>query len=236
MEDGQLLYGKYKEVLDDCFLINKLDPQSTVDLLNHFHEEVWPKHTCILNNEKLKFHFYIIISGRMKMYQIKENSGKEVTLFLLSKGDIFDIYCFLDGFDHTIYYECLDRVKVLAVPMEEFKNWLNLNPRCFQYILPYVGKQLRLLENFISDITFTDISTRLLKLLINNAQANNRLHLIHDLSNKEIANLLGSTGAVINRHLQKLKRNGCIKTSRNRVEILDLKVLLHLLEKENKKL
>lgn len=169
------------------------------------------------------------------MYQIKESSGKEVTLFLLSRGDFFDLFCFLDGYDHQIYYECLDRVKVLAIPMEELKIWLNAHPQQYQHILPYVGKQLRMLENYISDITFTDISTRLLKLLIEHTQKNSRQNMIHDLSNKEIAHLIGSTGAVINRHLQKLKRSGAIKTFRNRVEIQDLNILLHLLETENRK-
>lgn len=170
------------------------------------------------------------------MYQLQESTGKEITLFLLTKGDVFDLFCFLDGFEHKIYYECLDRVKVLAIPMESLKTWLDAHPEHYKHILPYVGKQMRLLENFVSDITFTDISTRLIKLLLKNTSGNSNLELINDLSNKEIACLIGSTGAVINRHLQKLKRNGSINTSRSRLEVKDLNALLHLLEVEKNKL
>jgi CRP/FNR family transcriptional regulator len=92
-----------------------------------------------------------------------------------------------------------------------------------------------MLENSVSDMTFTNISTRLLKLLIRNVNKNSRdLEFIDDLPNKEIANLLGSTRAVINRHLQQLKKKGSIRLSRNRMEIKDLGILIHLLECQKK--
>ncbi len=231
-----MFYSKYEFILSQCILLNKLDEVSRNKLLKKFHEEYWPKNTCILNSEKFKYSFYILISGRVKMYQVHEDHSKECTLFLLSKGDIFDIFCFLDDCDHPIYYECIDDVKVLAVPMMELKEWFQKHPEHYQNILPYVGKQLRLLENYVSDITFTDISTRLLKLLIRNTGESSRLEMINDLSNKELAYLIGSTGAVVNRHIQKLKRNGSIKTYRNRLEVKDLSVLLHLLELQESKI
>lgn len=90
---------------------------------------------------------------------------------------------------------------------------------------------MRLLENFVSDISFVDIPSRLIKLLIRNVNADsNNLELIDCLPNKEIANLIGSTRAVVNRHLQKLKRSGAIEISRNHVEIKDLSLLQRLLE------
>ena len=236
MEDSNnSFFSKYEIILSRCILLHKLDALARKDLLSKFHEEHWPKNTCILNSEKFKYSFYILVAGRVKMYQVQEANSKEITLYLLTRSDIFDIFCFLDDGDHPIYYECLDDVKVLAVPLKDLKEWFQKHPEHYQHILPYVGKQLRLLENFVSDITFTDISTRLLKLLIRNTQGSSQLETINDFSNKEIANLLGSTGAVINRHIQKLKRNGSIKTYRNRLEIKDLSVLLHLLEVQESK-
>lgn len=236
MENGKILYEKYKEVLNKTFLLKELEKEGCYKLLSRFREEQWPKNTCILNSERFKFHFFIIISGRVKMYQLQESTRKEITLFLLSKNDVFDLFCFLDGYEHEIYYECLDKVKVLAISMENFRDWFKNHPEHYEYILPYVGKQMRMLENFVSDMTFTDISTRLIKLLLRNTGGNSNLELINDLSNKEIACLIGSTGAVVNRHLQKLKRNGSIKTSRSSLEIKDLNILLHLLEEEKKKI
>lgn len=170
------------------------------------------------------------------MYQVDDFGEKEITIFILAKNDIFDLFCLLDGCQHDVFYECLDNVKVLAAPMDEIRKWYQQYPAAFKNLLPYAGKQLRLLENFVSAITFTDISTRILKLLINNVSSSSRdLDKINNLSNKEIAYLIGTTRTVVNRHLQRLKNNGSIKIFRNRLEIQDLSKLKRLLELQQQK-
>jgi len=223
--------SKYMKVLKNCYLLNNLDKESCNELLSKFHEEKWPKSTCVLNQEKWFHNFYIILSGRVKMYQVDPKSGKEITLFLLAKNDSFDIFCLLDGCEHLVFYESLDRVKVLAAPMVDVREWLNKNPLHYPNLLNYAGKQMRMLENFASDISLVDIPTRLIKLLIRNVKEDsNNLDLINDLPNKEIANLIGTTRAVVNRHLQKLRKSGAIEISRNHVGIKNLNLLERLLK------
>ncbi|RKS53188.1 CRP/FNR family transcriptional regulator [Gillisia mitskevichiae] len=235
MGRGQTSTEKYLLQLKDCELIKNMDSKTAESFFSLFHKESWPKHSCILNQEKLIYHFYIILSGRIKMYQVDSGNGKELTLFLLTKNDVFDIFCLLDGSKHNAYYECLDDAKVLAVPMEDLRKWLKKHPENYQTILSYSGKQLRMLEDFASNITFTDISTRLLNLLLKHVNRKSQnLELINDLPNKEIANLIGSTRAVVNRHLQKLKQLGSIKISRKKMEIKNLKMLINLLKEKKK--
>lgn len=237
MDGGENLQPNNRAALKECIVFNNLDPESFDSLLSLFHEEQWQKNTCILHSEKVFFNFFIVLSGRIKMYQVDSRGDKEITLFILAKNDVFDLFCLLDGSRHDAYYECLDHVKVLAAPMAKVREWYQKHPEASKDLLPYAGKQLRMLENFVSDITFTDISTRILKLLIKNVKNNsNDLDLINGLSNKELGYLIGSTRTVVNRHLQRLKRNGCIRISRNRLEITDLSVLVHLLEQQQQKL
>lgn len=171
------------------------------------------------------------------MYNVDDISEKEHTLFLLKKGDVFDLFCLMDGGHHHVYYECLDDIKVLASPMNGIREWLSKNPQYYQKFLGYAAKMMRTLEDHVSQLIFTDISTRLLKLLLNNINAkSNQLEYIHDLPNKELANLIGSTRAVVNRHIQKLKKNGSLKVSRNHVQIKDISLLLKELENTRKKI
>ena len=171
------------------------------------------------------------------MYQVDDFGEKEITLFILSTNDFFDFFCLLDGREHEVFYECLDEVKVLAASMAEVRKWYNQFPVSHKNLLPYAGKQMRMLENFASSITFTDISTRIIKLLLENVNsASNDLEKINDLSNKEIAFLIGTTRMVVNRHLQKLQKDGAIKISRNRLEVVDLPKLKRLLELQKQKL
>lgn len=236
MVGENFLNTKYPGIIRDCNIFNTLEPGPRNLLLSLFHEEKWSKHSCILNREKCIFHFFIIISGRVKMYQVDDFGEKEITLFILSSSDIFDLFCLLDGKEHRVFYECLDDVRVLAAPMKEVRKWYNQYPSTQKNLLAYACKQMRMLENFASAITFTDISTRILQLLIDNVNtASNDLERINDLSNKEIAHLIGSTRLVVNRHLQKLQKDGAIKISRNKLEVLDLQKLKRLLELQKQK-
>lgn len=165
------------------------------------------------------------------MYNVDDLSRKEHTLFLLKKADVFDLFCLLDGIKHKVYYECLDNIKVLAISMQELRNWLNKNPGFYKHFLSYSAKIMRTLEENVSQLIFANISTRLLKLLVDNIDhKSNQLEHINDLPNKELAHLIGSTRAVVNRHLQELKKKGSISIARNQVEIKDINLLLQELE------
>lgn len=234
MTRESLINYKYRTLLGGCDLLKGLDKETSNAFLDLFNEEKWTKNSCILNHEKVSMKFYIILSGRVKMYQVDPVSKKELTFFILGPNDLFDIFCLFDGHEHKIYYESLDEVTVLASPMEKFRNWLEKHPNKYQIFMTYAGKQLRLLESSLLDLTFNDITTRLLKLLIKNVNKDSQdLEIIHDLPDKEIAKLLGSSRAVVNRSLQLLKNNGCIKLSRNKMEVQDLRILEKMLKGQN---
>ncbi len=167
MENDVFKNYQYREILEGCELVEDLDKETCHSFLSLFTEEKWTKNTCILSHKKLEYRFYIILSGRIKMYQVNP-SGKELTLFLLSKSDVFDIFCLLDEREHNAYYECLDESRVLAEPMDILRDWFAKHPEFYRNLLHYAGKQLRLLESSVSNMTFTDISTRLLHLLVKN--------------------------------------------------------------------
>ncbi|SDS41423.1 CRP/FNR family transcriptional regulator, anaerobic regulatory protein [Christiangramia echinicola] len=235
MIPAENLFSKYQLALNNCELFNDLSETQWIELLEDFHEEKWSKNSCIINHQKFLFHFYIITSGRIKMYNVDEFSEKEHTLFLLKKSDVFDLFCLFDGSKHRVYYECLDNINVLAIPMDKLREWLNKNPHQYQHFLSYAGKMMRALESNVSQLIFTNISTRLLKLLLENVNSKSKkLELINDLPNKEIANLIGSTRAVVNRHLQILKQSGSIDMARNQLEIRDISLLIKELEKQNR--
>lgn len=162
------------------------------------------------------------------MYQIEGHSGREFTFFLLKERDVFDILCLLDGCDHDVYYETLDRVVLLTIPMDKMREWIVKHPNLNENFLPYLSQRMRILEEYASNIILIDTSTRLARLILQNINSESKeLELINDLSNDEIASLIGSTRAVVNRHLQQFKNDGILNLGRQKVEIKDLTLLLN---------
>ena len=214
-------------VLKSSKLLRDLKKEDLENFLGELKEEIWPNNTCNISKYRTSNFFYFIFSGRLKIYQIEKTTGREFTYFILEQGDVFDIICLLDGEDHNVYYETLDKVVLLSIPMEKMREYIIKHPEINKQLLPYLSRQIKTLEEYASNITLIDISTRLARLILKNINAESRkLELINDLSNEEIANLIGSTRAVVNRHLQQFKNDGIISLGRQKVEIKNINLLL----------
>ena len=224
---------RHFQALQQNELLKGLEDKDLLLFLDDLEEEILPKNTCSIGNLKTLTTFYFIVAGRLKAYQIEEHTARELTFFILKKGDVFDVLCLLDGCVHDIYYESLDRVGLLSIPMKKMQDWVKEHPGINKNLLPYLSRQLRTLEDYASNITLIPISVRLARLILKNINSESReLELINDLSNEEIANLIGSTRAVVNRHLQHFKKDGIITIGRQKVEIKNINLLL---EKANGK-
>ena len=218
---------KYAVGLRSNKLLKDLPENNLQKLLGELEEVVWPNNTCSIYKQRTSNFFHFVVSGRLKIYQINKPTGREFTFFLLQKNDAFDILCLLDGCEHDVYYETLDRVVLLSLPMDVMKRWVVEHPEINKNLLPYLSHQMRTLEEYASNVTLIDIPTRLARLILNNInEESQELELINDLSNEELAHLIGSTRAVVNRHLQEFKNDGIISLGRNKVEVKDLDLLL----------
>lgn len=219
--------NRYLKALKDNKLLKGLSAEKFEAILDELEEEIWPKHTCRVDRQKSLFHFYFIVEGRLKVYKLDAATGREFTLFILTKNDVFDLLCLLEEEEHPVFYETLDKVVLLSAPMENMRKWIRENPGINTNMLPYLCKQLKTMEEYASNITLIDISTRLAKLILKNMNSESKkLEMINDLSNEELANLIGSTRAVVNRHLQEFKNDGILSLGRQKLEIKDIKLLL----------
>ncbi len=192
------------------------------------------KGDTLMRPEECLEHFFVLLEGRVKVSQINFDTGKEQILYLLSKGDMYDVVSLLDGKPHENVAMALDDVKLLVFPIELFREWVATKPSFNKLFFPYVAKQLRDMENLASDLSLYDTTTRLVKLIARNIEQEDgkqTLKLINNLSHEELANLVGTVRKVLNRSIQALKKEGLIDIKRKEIRIKDSQTLLeHLPE------
>jgi CRP/FNR family cyclic AMP-dependent transcriptional regulator len=139
----------------------------------------------------------------------------------------FDVILLLDGLKRSMRIQTLDDVEVLSTPIEVMREWIESHPKINNTLLPYLGRYMRILETNLTDNVLSDIPTRLAKLLLSYVnESSHKFQLINDLSNDEIASIIGSARAVVNRHIQVFKKAGTLEPDRNNTTISDLKLLL----------
>jgi CRP/FNR family transcriptional regulator len=213
------------KIISNHILFKDFDKELISKIASNFIEEIWPAHTCS-HCHYLKHKFHIIASGRLKIFNTDKETGREFTIFLLSKNDFFDVISLLEAGPHTIYYESLEKVRMISIPMLTMHEWLRKYPVLNQKLLPYVIKQLLNLEEYAISHTLFEIPVRLARLIIKNLNPDSKkIELIDDLSNDEIANLIGTTRAVVNRHFQEFKKEGILKIGRKKMEVINVPLL-----------
>ncbi|HHD80043.1 MAG TPA: Crp/Fnr family transcriptional regulator [Campylobacterales bacterium] len=185
------------------------------------------KETPFLNDELLSY-FYIVLKGKIKTYQMNLESAKEQTLFIYRQGDMFDTLILLDRKRHDILYEVLENSELLELPIEKVRKWLRTNEQFNQHFLPYIASQMRHTEELASDLSLYNTTQRLVKLLLQNINPNDKYHfqLLQNLSQTEIANLIGTIRHVVERHIKKLEKDDIIQKDRKNIFIKDIDKLL----------
>ena len=217
---------RYFETLKASEPFRHVEDSEIAKLLEGATSQYLPKKTCILDTKETCHKFYIIVSGKLKVYSYDLYKDRQITLFLLKKSDVFDIFALAGHKRQQIYYETLTKTELISIPIDEMKAWMATNPTYLISFLSYVIKKTGELQKYVTDVILKDTTARLAFLILQHMNCKTqRIELINDLPNHEWAGLIGTTRAVLNRNLQLFKEEGILKTSRNFIEVTNLELL-----------
>jgi CRP/FNR family transcriptional regulator len=220
------------ETLKESSFFRDIDKDTMQDMLTSMTRTHWAAGT-FRNGREVESTLHFIVSGRIKEYQLNPHTGREHTIFLLSKGDVFDILSLMDSQAHDVYWEAVDDMEILNISMVDMRRWIMEHPSMNRTILKYLGHRMRQLEEAATDISLHSTLIRLSHLLLNNINGHShQLQLINNLPNNEIASLIGTTRAVVNRHIQELKKCGAISVKRSQIDIENVELLLAIAEEK----
>ncbi|MGE4396652.1 MAG: Crp/Fnr family transcriptional regulator, partial [Sulfurimonas sp.] len=178
-------------------------------------------------------HFYIVIEGRVKTYQMNLDNAKEQTIFIYKRGDMFDVISLLDEKPHEVVYEVLEDCRVLQLPIEKVRYWIENNSTFNKLFFPYLAAKMRHVETLASELSLYDVKERLMHLLLENINPHNtfKYKLLQNLSNSEISKLLGTVRHVVERAIKQLKQEKIIQTERKNIKVINLQKLLEKTDK-----
>ena len=219
-------------LLSNTPLFSGIDEKLLTSLLSECKPVQWPKGET-LDPDIARKDLYILLNGRLKLTQIDPHTGRSITLFLLSGGDIYDIFTLLDDHEHITFPVTLDRIDALRIPLPRAREWLCQNPRFSNRFLPYLGQMMRHLEAFSESMVFDDTMTRLAKLILRHTVEEEHddhghltVKLIHNLSHESLAEMIGSVRAVVSTQIHKLKEQEIILSKRGHLAVKNLEALL----------
>ena len=202
------------------------------DYFEHKKQIVYPAGMSAFSSSDTVKNFYFILSGKIKISQINPETSKEQTLYLLGRGDMFDLVSLLDGRQHDYISVALEESEVDEVPIVQIRDLIENNPAFNRFFFPYLAKQMRDMEALAVDLSLYDVYSRLLRLIARNVDTakGESLRLLHNLSHEELAALVGSVRKVVNRNIQRLKKEGIVEVSRKQLRLKSLQKLFEKLK------
>jgi CRP/FNR family transcriptional regulator, cyclic AMP receptor protein len=144
----------------------------------------------------------------------------------MGPSDMFGELSVFDPGPRTSSAVTITKVRAVTVDRAALRSWIVDRPQIREQLLAVLANRLRRTDDDLLDLVFTDVPGRVARQLLALAQrfgTSNRegLRATHDLTQEELAALVGSTRASVNRALTHFSNRGWIRVEDKSVTILD---------------
>ena len=156
--------------------------------------------------------------------------GRELTVVLMERGDIFGEIALLDGLPRTANATAIEDTLLIAIERPLFIDLLEREPQIAKHIIELLCERLRATTDRFSEDAFLSLKARLAKrleaLMIGHGQkCPEGMRIALRLSQTDLANMLGVTREAVNKQLGTWTQRGIIQHTRGTVIIRDPQAL-----------
>lgn len=225
---------KYK-ILQNMPLFKNCSEETLNVIASDTYHKKYEKNDFVMTPDAAIHRIAIVANmGRMKISVTNQKNGEEYIAYLLTFGDFFNVSTLFDGEKDHLQAVALDDLDILFCNIDIARGWINRLEDFNKNLLRYLSERLQMVQKFNLDKTFYSIEIRLARLIFDNITSDeNPLNLLNDLSHKEIAKMLGTSRAVVNRNLQKLKKDNFIDIKRKKILIKDYEKMQDYIEQHS---
>ena len=168
---------------------------------------------------------YVVLDGKIKLTRAATD-GRENLLSVLGPGEMFGELSLFDPRPRTSTASAVTDATVAALAHDALRPWLLERPEVSMHMLQALARRLRRTNDVMADLIFTDVPGRVAKNLLDLAdrfgeQESDRLHVHHDLTQEELAQLVGASRETVNKALADFAARGWLQISARSVLILD---------------
>ncbi len=168
---------------------------------------------------------YVVLEGKMKLTRAAAD-GRESLWSVLGPGEMFGELSLFDPRPRTSTASAVTDVTLAALAHDALRPWLLDRPDVSMHMLQALARRLRRANDVTANLVFTDVPGRVAKNLLDLAdrfgeQDRDGLHVHHDLTQEELAQLVGASRETVNKALADFAARGWLQISARSVLILD---------------
>lgn len=158
---------------------------------------------------------YMIKNGAVRLARITED-GKEVTVAVLGRGDIFGEESLFANAPRTTFAVAIEETLICTARAEDLFSLMKTEPQLALNVAKVVSDRLVEMTSTVEDLSYARLSDRLMHLLQRLASEHGRpvdggVEITVRLTHADLASLIGSTRETVSLELARLVRAGRVK-------------------------
>lgn len=212
-------------VLGRAGIFQDVDPEAMATLTQELEWLTFPRNHAIFVEGEPGDRLYVLVEGKVKVGR-RSADGRESLIAVMGPGDTFGELALFDPGPRTATVTTLTEVRVAAVPRQALSVWIADRPQIAEQLLRVLARRLRRTNDDLCDMIFTDVPGRVAKQLLDltkrfGRQDGGGLRVDHELTQLELAQLVGSSRETINKALSEFANRGWIRQQGKTIFVLE---------------
>lgn len=176
----------------------------------------WKKGNHIFMKDDPIENVYFMYSGKIKIYKSDIN-GREQIVNIIKNGDMFPHVGFFRKGGYPAFSEVIEDAILIVISNDDFEKVLLDNPELCIKVFKVLGEKIIDLQERLEEKILNNTYEQIIKLLIRLARSHGQKKtdvsylLKAEFTNKDLANMIGTTRETISRTLTKLKKEKLIE-------------------------
>lgn len=213
-------------VVQQAPLFSELSPEDARALVDSMEETQLPRGEVLFHEGDSGDRVYVEIEGKVKLGR-HASDGRENLLAILGPGQMFGELSLFDPGPRSATVTAVTDSVLLGLSQERLLSWLDGRPVVAHGLLAQLAGRLRRANDIVADLVFSDVPGRVAKSLLElsrrfGAPAEGGIRVAHDLTQEELAQLVGASRETVNKALADFSSRGWIRLEQRSVVLLDV--------------
>jgi CRP-like cAMP-binding protein len=169
---------------------------------------------------------YVVTDGKIKLGRTAQD-GRENLLALLGPGQMFGELSLFDPGPRSATATAVTETSLLGLGHTDLVPLLSGRPEVARGLLLQLASRLRRSNDTLADLVFSDVPGRVAKQLLDlssrfGVPSDEGVRVVHDLTQEELAQLVGASRETVNKALADFVGRGWIRLEQRSVVLLDV--------------
>ena len=217
------------DVLRQAPLFSGLDDEAAQSLGSSMNEIRLVRGEVLFREGDTGDRLYVVTEGKIKLGRTSAD-GRENLLAILGPGQMFGELSLFDPGPRSATATAVTDATLKSLSHDELSVWLDTRPDVARGLLNQLAGRLRRANDVVADLVFSDVPGRVAKALLDLSRrfgrsADDGIHVHHDLTQEELAQLVGASRETVNKALADFAMRGWLRLEPRSVVLMDVERL-----------